>query len=127
MIRERTLRGLWTGAGALALALGIVGIFVPLLPTTPFVLLASFCFVRGSPALHARLLANPRFGPAIRDWEAGRGIPRRAKRVAIAMTLASLAFSAWLVGKAFVTAILAVVGIALVTYLVRLPSSDAPR
>ena len=127
MIRERTLRGLWTGAGALALALGIVGIFVPLLPTTPFVLLASFCFVRGSPALHAKLLANKRFGPAIRDWEAGRGIPRRAKRVAIAMTIASLAFSAWLVGKAAVTAVIAVVGVALVTYLARLPSSDAAR
>ena len=127
MIREKTLRGLWTGAGALALVLGLVGIFVPLLPTTPFVLLASFCFVRGSPALHAKLLANRRFGPAIRDWEAGRGIPRRAKRLAIVMTLASLAFSAWLVGKAFVTAILAVVGVALVTYLARLPSSDAQR
>jgi uncharacterized membrane protein YbaN (DUF454 family) len=127
MIRERTLRALWTGAGALALALGLVGIFVPLLPTTPFVLLASFCFVRGSPALHARLLANRRFGPAIRDWEAGRGIPRRAKRVAIATTLVSLAFSAWLVGKALVTAMLAVLGVALVAYLARLPTGDAPR
>lgn len=126
-MRDATVRGLWTGAGALALALGLVGIFVPLLPTTPFVLLASFCFVRGSPALHARLLAHPRFGPLIRDWEAGRGIPRRAKRIAIAMTLVSLGVSAWLVGKPVVTAVLAVLGLALVVYLARLPSSDAGR
>ena len=57
-------RVLWSLAGTLALATGIVGIFLPLLPTTPFVLLAAFCFSRGSARLEAWLLAHPRWGPA---------------------------------------------------------------
>ncbi len=54
--------------GWLCLGLGAVGIFVPLLPTTPFVLLAAFCFSRGSATLHRWLLAQKTFGPLIRDW-----------------------------------------------------------
>jgi uncharacterized membrane protein YbaN (DUF454 family) len=62
------LRAVWLLGGALALATGVVGIFLPLLPTTPFVLLAAFCFARGSPRWEAWLLAHPRFGPLVRDW-----------------------------------------------------------
>lgn len=84
-------RVLWLAAGGLALATGLVGIVLPLLPTTPFVLLAAFCFARGHPPLEAWLLAHPRFGPMVRNWRARRVIPLRAKQLAwTMMSLASL-------------------------------------
>ena len=82
-------RAAWLGAGAAALAVGIVGIFLPLLPTTPLVILAAFCFSRGCQRCERWLLAHPRFGPMVRDWRRDRVIPRRAKQVAIAMMTAS--------------------------------------
>ena len=87
---------LWQGAGALALLAGLVGIFLPLLPTTPFVLLAAFCFARGSPRWERWLLRHPRFGPMVRAWRARRVIPLRAKQLAWGMMALGSAWSWWL-------------------------------
>lgn len=81
---------LWTIAGLCALGLGILGIPLPVLPTTPFVLLAAFCFSKGSPRLRHWLITHPRFGQAIADWETKGAIPRRAKWMAGLLMLASL-------------------------------------
>lgn len=78
-------RWAWWLLAYAALALGLVGIVVPGLPTVPFVLLSAFAAARGSQRLHARLLADPRFGPMIRDWRAQGAVSRRAKRLATAM------------------------------------------
>jgi uncharacterized membrane protein YbaN (DUF454 family) len=84
-------RVLWLGGGALALLTGLVGIFLPLLPTTPFVLLAAFCFSRGSARWEAWMLSHPRFGPIVRDWREHRAVPLRAKQFAtIMMTIGSV-------------------------------------
>ncbi|MCA3254490.1 MAG: DUF454 family protein [Alphaproteobacteria bacterium] len=83
-------RALWLGLGYAAVALGVIGIFLPLLPTVPFMILAAFAFANSSPALEARLLANPRFGPHIRAWRERGAISRRGK----AMALTALAASA---------------------------------
>src|SRR5262245_46879620 len=64
----RAMRIVWLVAGWLAMGLGLAGVFLPLLPTTPFLLLAAACFVRSSPRLHARLLAHPRLGPFLEQW-----------------------------------------------------------
>lgn len=80
--RPAWMRALWAAAGLLALATGIVGIFLPLLPTTPFVLVAAFCFARGSERCEQWLLTNPRFGPMVRNWRAKRAIPLRVKQLA---------------------------------------------
>jgi uncharacterized membrane protein YbaN (DUF454 family) len=69
--------------GFTAVALGAIGIFLPLLPTVPFMLLAAFCFARSNPALEARLVADPRFGPHIRAWREHGSISRRGKTAAI--------------------------------------------
>ena len=75
---------------AVALATGIVGIFLPLLPTTPFVLVAAFCFARGSERCERWLLNHRRFGPMVRGWRARRVIPLRVKQLAwVSMTIAS--------------------------------------
>ncbi|GGZ70192.1 inner membrane protein [Lysobacter xinjiangensis] len=78
-------RWAWWLLAYAALGLGLIGIVVPGLPTVPFVLLAAFAATRGSSRLHARLLADPRFGPVIRDWQAQGAVSRRAKRLATAM------------------------------------------
>ena len=72
----------WTGMGSAFLALGAIGVLLPLVPTTPFVLLAAFAFARGSPRLRHWLESHPRFGPPIQDWERYGAIAPRAKRLA---------------------------------------------
>ncbi|MFN8789941.1 MAG: YbaN family protein [Bdellovibrionales bacterium] len=65
---RRIQKALFVGGGVVSLSLGILGLFVPLLPTTCFVLLAGFCFSKGSDPLHDWILNHRRFGPSIRDW-----------------------------------------------------------
>ncbi len=81
--RSRTVRALWATAGLVFVALGGVGVVVPGLPTTGFLILAAWCFSHSSPRLEAWLLDLPRFGPLIRDYRMGLGMPRAAKRWAI--------------------------------------------
>lgn len=72
-----------------SLGIGIVGIFVPVLPTTVFVLVSAYAAARGSERLHRWLLAHPRFGPVIRDWQAHGAVSRGAKWAATWAMLAS--------------------------------------
>ncbi len=85
----------WLLGGALSLALGIIGIFLPLLPTTPFVLLAAACFARASSRCEAWLLGHPRFGPMVLDWREHHAIPWRAKQFAWVMMALGSASAAW--------------------------------
>ncbi|MBX3608395.1 MAG: YbaN family protein [Hydrogenophaga sp.] len=91
----RTLRWLLWLAGTLSLGLGIVGIVVPGLPTTPFVLLAAACYAKASPRLHGWLRSHRFFGPMVRDWEAHRSLTRRTKRFAQVTMLVMVSLSAW--------------------------------
>ena len=88
-------RVLWGTAGAVALAAGIVGAFLPVLPTTPFVLLAPFCFSRSSARAEAWMLAHPRFGPMVRNWRQHRAVPLRAKQLAWVMMSLSSVWAWW--------------------------------
>ena len=88
-------RLLWLAAGVLALVTGVVGIFLPLLPTTPFVLLAAFCFSRASTRCERWLVEHPRFGPMVRHWRAHRAMPLRAKQLAWSMMAVGAAWAAW--------------------------------
>ena len=76
-------RHFWTMLGAIALALGAVGILVPLLPTTPFLILAAYFFSRGSQRLHDWLIGHRVFGPPIRNWREHRAIATKAKLSAL--------------------------------------------
>ncbi len=86
------LRAFWFLTGCLALALGAVGVVLPLLPTTPFVILAAFAFGKSVPALRHRLERNRIFGPMIADWQATGAIAPRAKALAVAMMAVALGF-----------------------------------
>ena len=89
-------RALWVAAGAAALLTGIVGIFLPLLPTTPFVLGAAFCFARGSERCEQWLMTHPRFGPMVRNWRERHAIPLRAKQLAWTMMALASLWSWWI-------------------------------
>lgn len=89
--RNRVRRGFYLVLAWLALALGVIGIVVPGLPTTPFVLLAAWAAARSSERLHAWLRAHRLFGPMIRDWQATGAVSRRAKWAAsVAMFLCAV-------------------------------------
>lgn len=89
MISEKMIRGVLFVAGGLSLLLGIIGAFLPLLPTVPFVLLTAMCWGRASPRFHAWLLNHQTFGPMVRDWQERGAIPRRAKYLAWTMMTVS--------------------------------------
>lgn len=76
-------RGLWLVLGLTWVALAAIGVLLPGLPTTPFLILAAACFLRSSPKLHARVLANPTFGPSVRAWQETRTIPAATKWMAL--------------------------------------------
>lgn len=84
-----------TWAGHACVLLGFVGAFLPLLPTTPFLLLAAACYVRGSERHHRWLMNNRIFGPILRNYQEKRAISRRTKVMALAVLWASLVFSVW--------------------------------
>lgn len=76
------MRFVWASLGLLSVGLGLIGVFLPLLPTVPFMLLAAFFFARSSERLHGWILAHPTFGPSIIDWQERGAINPRGKRIA---------------------------------------------
>lgn len=82
----------------IALAIGMIGIALPGLPTVPFLILAAFCFARADPRLEQWLVTHPRFGPHIQAWRARGAIRIGAKRLALTMLAASIILSALLLG-----------------------------
>ena len=87
------IRSIWVVAGVLCLALGAIGLFLPLLPTVPFLLAAGFFFGKSSKRLHRWLLAHPVFGPPIHNWNEHGAISRRAKWFASLSIVAALVMS----------------------------------
>ncbi|MBA3929387.1 MAG: DUF454 domain-containing protein [Xanthomonas sp.] len=89
--RPARFRWAWWLLAYISLGLGILGIFVPMMPTTVFILIAAFAASRGSERLHRYLVTHPRFGPMIRDWHQHRAVSRRAKWAATWTMLGSAA------------------------------------
>lgn len=91
------MRGPWRwlmiACGGVCLGLAVLGMFLPLLPTTPLVLLAAFFFSRGSERLHRWLTGHPRFGGYVRDWEAEQVIPLSAKLIGTTAMVVSVSFA----------------------------------
>lgn len=86
-------KGALVAVGGISLFLGTLGVFLPLLPTTPFLLLAAWCFMKSSPRLNQWLLSHRKFGPAIKSWKEERAISVSAKILATVTALISLTLS----------------------------------
>ena len=109
--------------GWLFFGMGVVGMFVPVWPTTPFMLLAAACFMRSSERLHEWLVTHPKYGEHIRDYFEGRGLRRRTKLVAIGTMWTSILLSAWFfVPHAWIDAVLVLIAAGVSIYLVRQPT-----
>ena len=111
------------GLGSIFLGLGVLGVFLPVLPTTPFVLLAGACYARSSEPLHRWLLSNRVLGPSMREWDENRSIGRRAKVMAILMIVVSFSFTVYVMEELVVRVGLAALGVGLVVFLLMVRTS----
>ena len=118
----RWLRGLFALAGGLALLAGVIGIFLPVLRTTPFILLAALCFARSSPRIYGWLLNHRLFGPMIDTWQRHRSIPRRVRWIALASMGFSISLSIMLMqGQPWLQLALGLLGVVLAAGRLRVP------
>lgn len=120
----RLMRALWITAGAAFTGLGVVGIFLPLLPTVPFLLLAAACFARGSERLHVWLVDHPRLGPPIADWREHGAIRPSAKRAALAAILISFSIPLALGAATWVLAVQVIVLSAVTAFILTRPGGS---
>jgi uncharacterized membrane protein YbaN (DUF454 family) len=127
-VRNPLVRLILIACGWLAIVAGVVGIFLPLLPTVPFLLLAAACFARSSTRFHRWLLDHNHLGPPVRAWLEGGGIPLRVKQLAIGMIWVSIPTSTFLFVRQFwlQLLLLAVAG-GVTLYLLSLPVSRENR
>ncbi len=117
-------KALFMACGFLSLAIGTLGLFLPILPTTPFVLLAAGCFAASSSKVYGWLEKSKHFGPFIKNYRNKSGIPRSVKRDTLLFLWVTLACSAVLSKQPLVWGILVVVGIGVTTHIVLLKSTD---
>lgn len=115
------VRLLCLGAGLVALVLGGLGIFLPVLPTTPFILLAAACFARSSRRFHDALLGHRLLGPIIQEWQTHRAMQKRVKRWAYLLMLLSFSTSILLVDTLWHRLMLVILGAVLGFFLWRVP------
>lgn len=127
----RAVRWCLLALGIICTGLAVLGIFLPLLPTVPFLLLAAACFARSSERLHRWLLDHRHLGPMLRGYLEGSGIPRRAKATAITLVWVTVPPSAiFVVPLPWVRVFLFGIALAVTIYLLRLPTlpdGDSPR
>lgn len=126
--RSAVVRVLLIAAGLMATLLGVIGAFLPVMPTTPFLLVAGACFARASPRLDRMLTRSATFGPTIVEWRRHRSIPWRTKLTAIGLMSAMLTVSIVVfVRPWWAQALAAGVGVVTAVWLWRVPSRDRPR
>jgi uncharacterized membrane protein YbaN (DUF454 family) len=109
--------------GLIFVGLAILGVVLPILPTTPFLLVAAACFAKSSPRLQKKLLANKTFGPLIHEWQQHRSIPRKAKRIALLTMILSVVWSAYLLKNIMLIVLVFALVIGPFIFLWRLPVS----
>ncbi len=95
--------------GLLTLGLAVVGVFLPIMPTVPFLIAAAFCFARCRPEWEQRLLDHPQYGPTLRDWRERGAVRRRVKVVAISAMCVGAVFTWLTVGWPWVLISLAII------------------
>jgi len=113
-------------AGTLSIILGVIGIFVPLLPTVPFLLLASYCYAKSSEKFHQWLMNSSWFGKIIRDYQEGKGVPIGIKIFSIILLWSVMGYMILTVVESmFMKILLFVIGIAVTVHLMTLKSHNS--
>lgn len=114
-------------AGILCIGLGILGIILPILPTTPFALLAASCFAASSPRLYAWLIRSKHLGPFIENYRHGGGVPKKRKREAILFLWGTLCVSAAIFRQPLVWGILLLAGSGVTLHLLLIKTAEDNR
>lgn len=118
-------RILFIVAGTICLGLGTLGIILPLLPTTPFLLLTAACYMRGSDRMYQWLLNNKWFGTYIRNYREGKGIPLRGKISALVLLWTTISFTAiFIISIGVIRVTLFIIATIVSIYLIRLPTLE---
>ncbi len=113
----------WIAGGSLSVALGAIGMFLPVLPTTPFLLLAAVCYARSSPRLHRWLLHNRWFGAYIRNYREGRGMTRSHKTAVLLLLWLTIGSSAvFAIQLWWVRLLLAVIAVGVTFHILKIPT-----
>jgi len=116
-------KGIFVVAGTISLGLGAVGVFLPVLPTTPFLLLSAACYYKGSERMHRWLLSNKLFGSYIRNYKEGRGISQTGKIFALFLLWTTICCSAlFMMSNYIVQIVLVAIAIAVTIHIMTLPT-----
>lgn len=123
LARFRPAQALYVAAGTVCLGLGLIGVLLPLLPTTPFLLLAAFCYARGSERFYLWLMTNRYFGAYIRAWRENEAIPLRVKLYVLLLLWLVLGGTVVFVAPLWwVKGVLVLVGVGVTVYIGQLPT-----
>ncbi len=123
MFTSKVKRVIYLVIGTLALVLGAIGLFLPVLPTTPFVILAAACYLRSSKRMHAWILQSRLFGETVENYQAGRGLKRDTKIRALVLMWAAISISAFFfVDQLIFRGAMFLVASGVTIYLLRLPT-----
>jgi uncharacterized membrane protein YbaN (DUF454 family) len=117
VIKNKILRNLLVGAGFISIGIGVIGIFVPLLPATDFFLLAALCFGASSPKFYHWLLFNKLFGKYIRDYKEGRGMSLGTKIWTLIFLWCSIGYSVYVINNLFVKILLLIIAAGVTLHL----------
>jgi uncharacterized membrane protein YbaN (DUF454 family) len=110
--------------GTTSLILGVIGIFLPVLPTTPFILVAAACYARASTRLYTWLLGQKSLGPIITEWRRSRSLPAGMKTRALVLVVLTFAVSIVLIDSLLVRGVLVIIAAILLTFLYRIPATQ---
>lgn len=110
--------------GVFFVGLAALGAVLPILPTTPFLLVSAGCFAKSSPRLHKKLLSNKTFGPMIFHWQDSRSIPLRAKIISLITMVLSVAWSCYMLESNYLRLIVVVLVACPFVFVLRLPLSE---
>ncbi|MCW4004133.1 MAG: YbaN family protein [Candidatus Bathyarchaeota archaeon] len=127
--KQQVKRTLLIIAGTICLALGVIGIVLPILPTTPFLLLAAACYLRSSERLHKWLLNNRWCGEYIKNYQQGKGVPLKTKIAALTILWVTILYSTFFVVHEILIAqiVLLAVAVGVSVHLIRMPTFKCQR
>ena len=127
---QKIVRAIWLIAGTICVVLGAIGIVLPILPTTPFLLAAAACYYKSSPRMHKWLLTNKWFGEYIRNYQEGKGLPMKTKIMALSVLWITIGLSLFLILERVlppqlvlpIQVIMVIVATIVSLYIMRLPT-----
>lgn len=125
IVKNPLLRFLIKTLGFLCILLGVMGILLPVLPTTPFLILAAICFSYSSQEFYEKIINHKKFGPSVKDYLEGKGIPKRAKKIAVTVLWISIGLSTYLVSPLWLKVLLPCIAVYVSWFILKEPDSES--